>query len=414
MPLILCTNSPVLSPPFNLHVDPSGLPARRVSIGSELSRDSLVQLDLSLCHVRSSDFTGGDIVIFRGFTPRLSEARPKKPYSTTCQPTPRREASYHSLKADPVSSNTVSTTTVQEEQPLIHLLIYPDTMPTSHDLLTPALRDLIYANHILHHHGVVDAYGHVSIRHPTDPSVYIMCGYMAPAMVSSPDDLIHYHVSSSDPVNPKAKKGYSERFIHGEIFKRFPSVQCVVHSHAEEVLPYVVSTGVPMRAVYHMAGFLGSQPAKVFDIAPHYRDGDQQDMLVRNARFGTALAEVFANNDNSSSHGSSSSAKPDETVVLMRRHGFTAVGENLVTTVYRAIYTRINAEAQTKAMAIARNVYGEQSEKKGGFDGLTQLQGEGCYVMCEQYQDKPWRLWVREVERNPLYDNSLSEGNDFA
>lgn len=217
-------------------------------------------------------------------------------------------------------------------------------------------------------------------------------------MVSSPADLIHYHVSTSDPVDANAKKGYSERFIHGEIFRRFPSVNCVIHSHAEEVLPYVVSTGVFMRAVYHMAGFLGSKPAKVFDIDPHYRHGDQRDMLVRHPHTGTALANVFGGAGDT----------PEETVVLMKRHGFTTQAENLVTAVYRAIYTRINAEAQTKAMMIARNVYGDQVEK-GEFEGLTQLQGEGCSLMCEQYQDKPWRLWVREVEMNPLYENELSE-----
>ncbi|KAI1615573.1 class II aldolase and Adducin N-terminal domain-containing protein [Exophiala viscosa] len=265
------------------------------------------------------------------------------------------------------------------------------------DTLTNALRDLIWANHILHHHGVVDAYGHISIRHPTDSSVYIMCGYMAPAMVSSPSDLIQYHVSNSDPIDPDAQKGYSERFIHGEIFKRFPRVNCVVHSHAEEVLPYVVTTQVPLRAVYHMAGFLGSKPVKVFDIDHHYEHGDQRDMLVRNARFGAALAHMFGGRET-----------PNETVVLMKRHGFTCVAGNLVTAVYRAIYTKINAEVQTKAMTMAKmHSYGVDGQS--GFGGLTEEQGEGCKVMCETYQDKPWRLWVREVERNPLYENTLSE-----
>ena len=83
-----------------------------------------------------------------------------------------------------------------------------------------------------------------------------MCGYMAPALVASPADLIEYRVEDSSTVEPNAKKGYSERFIHGEIFKRFPDVNCVIHSHAEDVLPYVVS-GVPFKAVYHMSGFLG-------------------------------------------------------------------------------------------------------------------------------------------------------------
>ncbi|EXJ60578.1 hypothetical protein A1O7_04731 [Cladophialophora yegresii CBS 114405] len=277
------------------------------------------------------------------------------------------------------------------------------TSSSDDQILTNALRDLISANHILHHHGVVDAYGHVSIRHPLDPTMYIMCGYMAPAMVSSPTDLIHYHVSDSSPIDPHAPKGYSERFIHGELFKRFGSVNCVIHSHAEEVLPYVVSMGVPLKAVYHMSGFLGSKGVKVFDIAPLYRQGEQQDMLVNNSRFGAALAEKFG------------AEQPEETVVLMRRHGFTVVGRDIVTAVYRGIYTRINAEAQTKAMSIARSGMGDGEEAQGeGFQALTPEQAVGCSAMNEAFHDKPWRLWVREVERLPLYENQLSESSNRA
>lgn len=271
--------------------------------------------------------------------------------------------------------------------------------------LTAILRDLIYANHILHYHGVVDAYGHVSVRHPNDPSVYLMCGYMPPALVASPADLIFYNVNDSSTVDPDSPKGYSERFIHGELFKRFPSVNSVIHSHAEEVLPYVV-TGVQMKAVYHMSGFLGSEGVPVFDIDPLYQDGDQRDMLVNNARLGEGLAAKFAREANAT--------EPDDTVVLMRRHGFSCVGKDIVTAVYRAIYTRINAEAQTKAMAIAKVnpdphgqfVFGD------GFDAITEEQEKGTKIMCEKFQDKPWRLWVREVERNPLYENTLGPGQN--
>jgi ribulose-5-phosphate 4-epimerase/fuculose-1-phosphate aldolase len=231
-------------------------------------------------------------------------------------------------------------------------------------------------------------------------------------MVSSPTDLIHYNVPDSSPVDPHAQKGYSERFIHGEIFKRFGSVNCVIHSHAEEVLPYVVSMGVKLKAVYHMSGFLGSEGVKVFDIAPLYRQGEQQDMLVNNARFGAALAEKFV------AEGSAAET-PEETVVLMRRHGFTVVGRDLVTAVYRGIYTRINAEAQTKAMSIAQSGmidnYTTHTDGMGiGFQALTAEQVVGCSVMNEAFHDKPWRLWVREVERLPLYENQLSERANFA
>lgn len=83
-----------------------------------------------------------------------------------------------------------------------------------------------------------------------------MCGYLAPACVTTSDDLIEYYVKDSSTVDPNAKKGYSERFIHGEMFRMYPQINCVVHSHAEAVLPYVTS-GVPLMPVFHMAGFLG-------------------------------------------------------------------------------------------------------------------------------------------------------------
>jgi ribulose-5-phosphate 4-epimerase/fuculose-1-phosphate aldolase len=118
-------------------------------------------------------------------------------------------------------------------------------------------RNLITANHILHYHGIVDAYGHISIRHPQNAEIYIMCGYMAPALVRSSDDLIEYWIKDSSTVDPNAKKGYSERFIHGEMFRMYPEVNCVVHSHAEDVLPYVAAAEIPMVPIFHMAGFLG-------------------------------------------------------------------------------------------------------------------------------------------------------------
>jgi ribulose-5-phosphate 4-epimerase/fuculose-1-phosphate aldolase len=98
-----------------------------------------------------------------------------------------------------------------------------------------------------------------------------MCGYMAPGVVSGSEDLIEYYVSDGSTVDPKAKKGYSERFIHGEMFKKFPGVNCVIHSHAEAVLPYVTS-GVPLLPVFHMAGFLGKLYNPVIPVswAVHY------------------------------------------------------------------------------------------------------------------------------------------------
>ncbi|GAB1318558.1 Arad-like aldolase/epimerase [Madurella fahalii] len=263
-------------------------------------------------------------------------------------------------------------------------------------------RKLITANHILHQQGVVDAYGHISVRCPRVPDRYLMCGYMAPGVVTSADDLIEYLVQDSSPVLPHAKKGYSERFIHGEIYKMFPEVNCVVHSHAEAVLPYVTS-GVPLMPVFHMAGFLGND-VPVFDIGNHYSPGEQQDLLVRDSRLGRALASKFVRG-----HGdiNTESTSPDHSVVLMRRHGYTTHGKDMETAVYRAIYTKVNASVQTNAMMLrsALPSFGPAMEAKFELEPLTDEMCEGCSKMNEGTQDKPWRLWAAEVEKSPLYTN---------
>jgi ribulose-5-phosphate 4-epimerase/fuculose-1-phosphate aldolase len=102
----------------------------------------------------------------------------------------------------------------------------------------------------------VDAYGHISFRSPEDPEIFVLSGNRAPALVSSLKDLIEYRVSDSSAVDPKAGRGFLERFIHSEIYKRFPEVNCVVHSHSEDVLPYVTGN-VGLKPTFHISGFLG-------------------------------------------------------------------------------------------------------------------------------------------------------------
>lgn len=215
---------------------------------------------------------------------------------------------------------------------------------------------------------------------------------MPPALVENKEDLIEYYVDGSDPVDPKAKKGYSERFIHGELFKRYPDIQCVVHSHAEAVLPYVSST-VPLKPMYHMGGFLGPT-VPVWDIAHIYEENYQQDMLVNNEKLGSSLASAFAPT-NSKSEGL------EHNVVLMKRHGYTTWGKDIPTAVYRAIYTLINAGLQTRAAVLQATL------QEGPLEGMSERHCRDCQKMTEATQDKSWRLWSREVEVNPLYRNNL-------
>jgi len=270
---------------------------------------------------------------------------------------------------------------------------------------TEDLRTLIIANHILHYNNVVDAYGHISLRHPSKPDVYIMSGDKAPALVSSYDDLIEYNVSDSSPVQRNAPKGYQERFIHSEIYKRFPHIHSVVHSHSEAVLPYTMN-GVAMQPTFHIAGFLGMH-VPLFDVTPLYQPSDQQDLLINTSNFGSALAAYFSKQDlppcSSQNHN----------VVLMANHGFTTVGTSIKQAVYRAVYTHKNAGIQSTALMVRNAALKVKSNRGGGYGDrdiigpemwyLSEMQVEGSLRMNDASQERPWGLWVREVEVCPLY-----------
>ncbi|KAI9815144.1 MAG: hypothetical protein M1827_002987 [Pycnora praestabilis] len=264
-------------------------------------------------------------------------------------------------------------------------------------------RTFITASHILHHHGVLDAFGHISVRHPQKPNVFIMSQFIAPALIASPNDLIEYYVDDASPVDPSAGKGYSERCIHSEVLKRYPNMNSVIHSHSEAILPYAIS-GVPLRPCYHMAGFLGHK-VPIYDIAKWYQEDDRRDMLVSNTRLGAALADHFMSSKGASSSGH---LEPEHTVVLMRGHGLTVVGASIQQAVSRAIYTQKNAIVQTTSLSL-RNAFAGQTTDEGLSGQGIQFLGEDEATDSRQMNDntvgRPWGLWVREVESQKLYVN---------
>jgi len=268
---------------------------------------------------------------------------------------------------------------------------------------TEDLRTLILANHILHFNNVVDAYGHVSLRSTSRPDIYIMSGDKAPALVSSYNDLVEYYVLDSSPVKPDSPKGYQERFIHSEIYRRFPHINSVVHSHSEAVLPYTMN-GVAMQPAFHIAGFLGTH-VPLFDISPLYQTFDTQDLLVNTQAFGSALASTFSK--------SQTSEIQHHNVVLMANHGFTTVGTSIKQAVYRAVYTHQNAGIQSNAI-ILRHAALRVESNQGGVDDdvnthglelryLNEKQVQGSLRLNDASQERPWGLWLREVEVCPLY-----------
>ena len=189
--------------------------------------------------------------------------------------------------------------------------------------------DLVAASRILADQGVLDAYGHVSIRHPSNPNRYLIARAMSPADVTAAD-IMEFDLDSN-PVDRRGRSMFLERFIHGEIYKARPDVMAVIHSHSPGVIPFGI-TNVALRPVFHTASFLWVG-VPVFEI----RDaGGMTNMLVGNGDLAKALAATLG----------------DKPVALIRGHGDVVVGPTVKRATIRAVYTEVNARLQTIALGL--------------------------------------------------------------
>lgn len=222
------------------------------------------------------------------------------------------------------------------------------------------LRDLVDANHILFNEGVLDAFGHVSIRHPENTERFLLARNMAPGLVML-DDILTFDLDGN-PIDADDRPVYLERFIHGEIYRARPDVMAVVHSHSPSVVPFSVVKSTPLRPMCHMSAFLGAG-APIFEI----RDtaGTATDLLIRDRSLGASLADSLGNDN----------------VVLMRGHGATVVGPTLKQAVYRAIYIELNARLQADALRL------------GPIEYLTLDEARSARETTEDQVERPWQLW---------------------
>ncbi len=229
-----------------------------------------------------------------------------------------------------------------------------------------AIDDLVAANRILADQGVLDGYGHVSIRHPAAADRYLLSRSRSPAIITA-EDIMEFDLDSN-PVDQQRRLMYIERYIHGEIYKARPDVNAIVHSHSPTVIPFSVST-VKLKPICHMSAFL-KHDVPNFEI----RDCDgMTDLLVRNAKHGQGLASALGANN----------------VALMRGHGNVCVGPDVMTAVYRAVYTEVNARLQAQAIALG----GE----------IKFLAPEECDLITGRrdtnYQ-RPWAMWKSRIATN--------------
>ena len=226
-------------------------------------------------------------------------------------------------------------------------------------ILDALLDDLVVANRILAGLGVVDGFGHVSVRHPEHADRYFLSRSIAPEQVTR-DDLMLFDLASV-PQYGDTRAPYLERFIHGAIYARRPEVTSVVHSHAAAVVPFAAST-VRLKPIYHMSSFLHTG-APVFEIREKF---GMTDMLIRNGVQGAALAEVIGTG----------------AVVLMRGHGYCAVGADIAEAVFRAYYTQLNAELQQRAIGLGGEVNFLADEEGALYDETNR-----------KVIGRPWGLW---------------------
>jgi HCOMODA/2-hydroxy-3-carboxy-muconic semialdehyde decarboxylase len=194
------------------------------------------------------------------------------------------------------------------------------------DTLADLRRDLAVAYRIVANEGILDAFGHISVRNPNNPQRYFLSRSRAPGLVQA-DDILEYDLDSN-PIVPPKERPYSERVIHGEIFKARPDVNVVCHHHAPSIMPFAIS-GMPLLPVFHLGASMGTS-APFWDSRDEFGD---TNLLVVKPEEGASLARALG----------------DASIVVMRRHGATVVGGSLRELVFRTIYSAKNAEHQLAA-----------------------------------------------------------------
>ena len=226
--------------------------------------------------------------------------------------------------------------------------------------LDSAIADLVVANRILAREDVVDAYGHISVRHPDNPRHFFISRSVAPELVER-EDIVELGLDG-EPVREEKRTLYLERFIHAAILEARPDIQAVVHAHAEDILPFGIAQARPLRPVIHSGSFIGAN-VPVWDIADRFGD---TNLLVINMEQGRDLAKCLGANN----------------VALMRGHGFASAGRSLIEVVRMSVYLPRNARALLRA-----------NELGGEIKYLSQGEIDARNRGYSPYSGETWRAW---------------------
>jgi len=241
------------------------------------------------------------------------------------------------------------------------------------DELAPLLEDLVTANRILAREGVLDSFGHVSVRHPQAPDRFLLSRARAPDMIET-DDIMEFTLEGKS-VGREPGKPYSERFIHAAVYAARPDVKSVVHNHSPSVIPFSV-TKAKMRPIMHMCAPIGGDIPN-WDIRDKF--GDRTNLLVTDMEMGRDFAQCLGH----------------RMVGLMRGHGSTVVGRSLREAVFTSVYMEINADQLIKSLSLGDVVYlsdGEIEAISRGRAGFTIERGweNWCHRAGRHYVSGEW------------------------
>jgi ribulose-5-phosphate 4-epimerase/fuculose-1-phosphate aldolase len=231
--------------------------------------------------------------------------------------------------------------------------------------LDAALNDLVIANRTLANEGVIDAFGHVSIRHPRQPDRYFLARSRSPELVER-DDLMEFDLDNR-PIDSRGQTMYSERPIHGSAYRARSDVMAVCHNHARSLIPFSV-TGTPIRPLWHIAGSIGAE-VPIWDSREEFGD---TDLLVTSSPMGDSLARTLGSNR----------------ACLMRGHGAVVATHDLKATVFVSIYLMLNAAL----MKEAREMGGEVTYLSPGEVRLTEEMN-----FRARSQNRAWEYWARRA-----------------
>ena len=228
------------------------------------------------------------------------------------------------------------------------------------------IQDIITASHILTNEGILDSFGHISARSVKNPDHFYMPRAMPPALVSR-TDIVEVGLDCK-PIAPDAPRLNGERYIHCEVYKARSDVQSVIHTHDLAVIPFGLA-GISLKPVVAQAGFLPLE-TPLFEVRDANKNKDKRGMLVINADLGDALAAKLGSNP----------------VILMRGHGDTVVGRSVREATVRAIYTHIDAQAQSSALALSPNITAMDA-------------AELAFNATENFDaDRPWQNYLQRLQ----------------